>query len=270
MKYAQLLFVFSLVLLAEAAYSASAMLTLTPESESRVQTEAALTASEAIVRSDIEKIKGAIVYQSQIVANISPTPTPVAPADLILSDSEFLGNKSLAELEELLEQRKKSLRRLTEEESSSWIKKFGNVGVGKGVSFAPAGTGQQYKVELVRYNLKLGDNVSLPFMMAYGESTSDDAQDKNTLSLVDPTDGLSVTFPFYFDLGDWNDDFCRFEISNGFCRVGAEFNGAYKKYETVEGESDYDFGMSAQVALAFRFPIELMGDITKAEALCMT
>lgn len=129
-------------------------------------------------------------------------------------------------------------------------------------AFVPDEDGAEYKINVLNYNLVLGGggDRAIPLQVYYGESVSDqdDAKEENTNTLLDPTQGIAVQFPFVHRF-EWTDGLCDFGGLGGHCLTGLDVTVRSVEIEADDGESGTSkkkiFGASLGARASMLLPI---------------
>jgi hypothetical protein len=143
----------------------------------------------------------------------------------------------------------------------------------------PFGKAHGYKVNAQNMNIKLGEGLQTPLQIYIADISAggdDETEDANSAKLLDPTQGIALSFPVIWRyLGDTDDKFCRFESAkDGACMAGFDLNVRYVELiqqeapedqtqptAPIETETDEKgaFGASLGANVSMKFPARMVG-----------
>jgi hypothetical protein len=147
---------------------------------------------------------------------------------------------------------------------SGFISRFPESGFGD-LSIVPFENATSYKLNFLNFNLVLGEkdgrDMSLPFQLFYGDSSSEkeEKSETNAQSLIDPTQGLALQFPLVYLFRPENGIF-HFSSGKGYLAAGADLTlrGVEISAEDAEGETSKKqvFGGSVGIRVSAVLPVK--------------
>lgn len=148
-----------------------------------------------------------------------------------------------------------------DESNSRWLNfsdstsKLGSIGIGG------SNGAQSIQFNALNYDLKLGDDVLIPFQVFIASNTpasgdQENIENANAATLMDPTAGLALNFPIIYKYNKSGGGICSFanDLNSG-CFVGGEITLNFMNLENTEGKTETAYGKTIRLGAGFRFPI---------------